>query len=62
MKIIKIGNVEPSTRRKICYYCSSEFEYDTTDIKYDRDGDYVICPVCDKFLNINNFKLGRFNE
>lgn len=51
MRIIKIGNNKIKEYFKTCIYCDTEFSYNDSDVKPDfRDGDYVICPVCGKFL------------
>lgn len=51
MKIIKKGKVKEEEYHKVCGYCDTEFTYTSSDVKPDfRDGDYVICPVCGKFL------------
>lgn len=50
MKIIKKGNFKEKEYRKKCD-CKTEFSYTNSDVQSDfRDGDYVICPVCGKFL------------
>ena len=52
MKIIKTGKIKDSTKIT-CGYCESILEYNSTDIKRDfRDGDYIICPICGKFLSV----------
>jgi len=50
MKVIK--QVEPVKKvfEKTCGYCKSELEYDMSDVESDRDGSYIICPSCGKFL------------
>jgi uncharacterized protein with PIN domain len=53
MEIIKRG-VKPEfiPRQVSCYNCKSVLEYVQADIHHDqREGDYVICPVCGKYLN-----------
>jgi hypothetical protein len=56
MKIIKRGEIPPTAVNKTCGYCNTEFEYEPSDIKSDRDGFYVICPVCNKFLGLPSLK------
>ena len=53
MKILKRGKVKNEHPKMICAYCDTVFEYLKTDIYWDRDGRYVVCPVCDKFLTVN---------
>jgi DNA-directed RNA polymerase subunit RPC12/RpoP len=52
MKIIKAG-VDPRFQEipKTCWTCKTEFTYTNSDVKYDqRDGSYVVCPVCSAFI------------
>ena len=54
MKIIKKGTRKRESILKTCGYCSTELEYNNSDIKHDfRDGNYIICPVCQRFLAIS---------
>jgi len=54
MKIIKKGNTKEKEFNKKCGNCTTEFSYTSSDIQPDwRDGDYVICPVCGKFISHN---------
>ena len=52
MKIIKVGKVISETKQKTCSKCNSELEYVPKDIKTDREGKYIICPVCGQFLAV----------
>lgn len=51
MKIIKRGEIKSKTINKKCSKCNTEFEYEEKDIKQDRDGKYVNCPVCKAFIS-----------
>lgn len=54
MKIIKRG-VSPKIAEieKECKKCKTMFAYIESDIHPDaRDGNYVICPVCETFINV----------
>lgn len=54
MEIIKQGQ-KPEEKKtlKTCENCKCEFAYVKSDVKPDqRDGDYVICPCCGKWINI----------
>ena len=53
MKILKRGKVKNEHPKMTCAYCDTVFEYLKTDIALDRDGRYVVCPVCGKFLTVN---------
>ena len=50
MKIIKEGKGKQPTKKHKCKKCETKFEYDNSDIQQDRDGTYVECPVCQKFI------------
>lgn len=53
MKIIKkVKPVEKETK-KTCYKCKTKFAYTKSDIKADRDGDYVECPSCKAFIAVD---------
>lgn len=53
MKVIKEGEIKQKAKRKTCRKCDTEMEYKSRDIFLDqRDGDYIICPVCGKFINV----------
>jgi len=52
MKILKRGNPPKDKRREVCHNCGSELEYISSDIHIDRDGKYIICPVCGKFIGV----------
>lgn len=52
MKVIKKGKVPFKEKRFECSYCGCEFFADENDKKVDqRDGDYVVCPTCGKFIS-----------
>ncbi len=53
MKIIKKGKKIPVSKMKECHYCGCVFEYDDFDIEIDRDGIYVKCPQCGKFIAVD---------
>lgn len=56
MKIIKKGVLPKEVKKnRNCYKCLSVLEYEPKDIKYDRGGEYIICPVCKAYLPIFNF-------
>lgn len=58
MKIIKKGKIRKEEWRGSCLDCHCEFMYDRNDIKIDqREGDYVVCPTCGKFINV----MGRYH-
>ena len=51
MKVIKKGKVK-NTKEKVCWKCNSELEYEQKDVKSDRDGNYIVCPVCGQFIAV----------
>lgn len=54
MKIIKQGNIGKKEYKMVCWQCDCVAMYTSDDIHYDqRDGAYVICPCCGKFVNHN---------
>ncbi len=52
MKIIKKGEKKEKEYIKTCSGCKTKFSYKNRDIETDRDGSYVICPVCKAFIAI----------
>lgn len=52
MKIIKEGKIKPKSNKKTCYKCDSELEYEFADINSDKDGKYIICPICKNFIAV----------
>jgi DNA-directed RNA polymerase subunit RPC12/RpoP len=52
MKILKLGKIKSPKNTITCYNCDSELKYDDSDIRTDKDGTYIKCPLCKKFLNI----------
>lgn len=53
MKVIKQGQKVEKTRKVTCYGCKSKLEYTSNDVQSDRDGKYIVCPVCGKFIETN---------
>ena len=57
MKIIKRGKLREklSEPKKIeCCKCKSTLEYEESDILHHQlIGDYIICPVCKEYINID---------
>lgn len=54
MRVIKKGKLPPKEKRMTCLECGCVFMYDRSDIKTEqRDGDFVICPTCGKFITVN---------
>lgn len=51
MKIIKLGSVKPKEIKKTCSKCKTKFSFEPSDVKMDRDGDYVNCPGCNAFIS-----------
>lgn len=54
LKIIQRGNVtESKPKIDSCDKCKTKFEYDQSDIQRDRDGRYVVCPMCGAFISVD---------
>ena len=54
MEIIKAGNPERKAYGFVCRKCGCVAKFDETDIKRDRDGDYIICPSCGRFVSMES--------
>jgi RNase P subunit RPR2 len=52
MKIIKKGKIKKEFK-KTCKNCKTIFVYEKKDVKSDRDGQYVVCPLCKNFIQTN---------
>lgn len=55
MKIIK-NNYKETTFKVKCPRCKSKLKVSESDIQMDRDGRYIICPCCGKFIDENLLK------
>lgn len=51
MRIIKQGKIPNKEKIKICSKCKTEFAYTSSDVKIDRDGNYINCPTCNAFIS-----------
>ena len=54
--------VEKHNNKKVykveCWNCGSVLEYTDNDIEIDeRDGNYVVCPICNSFINHKEGRL-----
>lgn len=53
MKIIKKGKLpEKEETEKTCMKCKTKFTYVPKDVESDRDGRYVVCPLCKTFIAV----------
>ena len=51
--IIKRGVKKHDVATYDCKSCDSTIRFTRADIQSDqRDGDYVMCPVCEKFIDV----------
>ena len=57
MRIIKEGKIPENEVEKTCGKCETVFAYVPGDVYPDRDGPYVICPICRQFLSTENDKM-----
>lgn len=54
MRIIKEGKLPPKEKKMECKNCGCVFMYERSDVHSDqREGDYVVCPTCKKFINVH---------
>ena len=53
MKIIEPGKNTLVEFTHTCNNCGCKFMYSKYDIKHDKDGDYVNCPTCNNYINVN---------
>lgn len=58
MRIIKEGTIDKREYKFECFLCNCEFAADKNDKHVDqRDGDYVICPCCNAWIDWRMGKL-----
>lgn len=51
MKILKVGNTNHIDQVECtCHKCKTVFLYSKSDVNVDREGRYINCPVCKKFI------------
>jgi hypothetical protein len=62
MKIIKKGKIVPIPKQITCFKCKSVLSYESKDVKVDRDGDYIECPVCQAFNGASKFSNHRTDD
>ncbi len=53
MKIIKRGKEKVIEKKKSCYKCKSVLSFTSSDVELDRDGKYIVCPVCKSFIAVD---------
>lgn len=52
IEIIRRGEAPKEKKyERMCVRCDTVFTYQVTDLSHDRDGDYVVCPVCNYWIN-----------
>lgn len=54
MEIIKKGNTGGDEYLLLCYRCGCSARFNNADIHRDRDGEYVICPQCKRFISTDS--------
>jgi len=53
MKVIKEENAHNEKPKTItCHKCKSKLQYVSADVKLDRDGKYIECPICKQFIAV----------
>jgi transcription elongation factor Elf1 len=50
MEIIK-NNYQPKEYIKNCPKCNSTLKFTDNDIHHDRDGNYIVCLCCGRFID-----------
>lgn len=63
MEIVKEGqDPAKSSIEETCYNCETVFRYNQSDVQSDRDGYYVVCPHCGKFITAKSFLNNPFKK
>lgn len=62
MDIIKKGNQKRKEYGFVCRICGCVAKFDETDIRRDRDGDYIVCPICGRFVSMKSEYIREFKE
>lgn len=53
MKVVENKKLPQRGKSKTCYNCKSKLRYINSDVHMDRDGKYIICPVCTKLIAVS---------
>ena len=61
MKIIKNNYIEKDSTIVICPECKSRLEIMPDDVQTDRDGNYIICPCCHKYIDTKALIISKSN-
>ena len=49
MKVIEVGN---TSKKLKCPACSSKLEYEPSDVVFEEDYRYIVCPVCNTEIRL----------
>lgn len=52
MRIVEAKTSPPKETKKTCCKCKTKLAYIESDVKQDRDGKYINCPVCNAFIGV----------
>ena len=55
MRIIKEGSLKEIEYRHTCHECRTVFAATIKDTNTDRDGQYVVCPLCGAFVEFEKY-------
>lgn len=55
MRVIKEGSLPVKEKKCTCYKCKTKFAYTSNEVKSDRDGSYVVCPIFGSFIAAEYF-------
>jgi transcription elongation factor Elf1 len=61
MEIIKKGNTTYKEYEFTCRKCGCVAKFDEKDIKQDRDGEYIVCPSCGRFVSTESEYIRELN-
>lgn len=62
MEIIKRGNIPEKEYILVCRICGCVAKFVQSDIKRDRDGEYIVCPECNRFISTDSDYIRELKE
>ncbi len=61
MKILENNYIRKDSIIVICPECKSRLEIESNDVQEDRDGKYIICPCCHKYIDTKALIISKSN-
>lgn len=52
MGIVEVKAKTEKETKKTCYKCKTKLAYVSSDVAQDKDGKYIVCPVCKSFIGV----------